>query len=68
MEGSMSKAIVLRTKSDGRLWLVSFDKPAVSEISHAALDGLGVSVTEVDTLPAATERAAAASFPMHVVQ
>lgn len=64
----MSKAIVLRTKSDGRLWLVSFDKPAVSEISHSAVDGLGLSVTEVDTLPAATERAAAASFPMHIVQ
>ncbi len=30
----MSKAIVLRTKDDGRFWLVSFDKPAVSEISR----------------------------------
>ena len=49
----MSKAVVLRTKDDGRFWLVTFDKPAVAEISSSA---------------AAAERSTAASFPMHVVQ
>jgi hypothetical protein len=64
----MSKATVLRTKDDGRFWLVSFDKPAVSEISAVAARGLGVPVTEVETLAAATERSTAAAFPAHVVQ
>ena len=64
----MSKAVVLRTKDDGRFWLVSFDRPTVVEIAATVADGLGVAVTEVETLPAATERCAAASFPMHVVQ
>jgi hypothetical protein len=64
----MSKATVLRTKDDGRFWLVTFDKPAVSEISASAAKGLGAPVTEVETLAAATERSTAAAFPMHVVQ
>jgi len=64
----MSKAIVLRTKEDGRLWLVTFDKPGVAEISSSAVAGLGLSVAEVETVAAATERSAASSFPMHVVQ
>ena len=64
----MSKAIVLRTKDDGRFWLISFDKLAVSEISAVAARGLGVPVTEVETLVAAPERSTAAAFPMHVVQ
>ena len=64
----MSKAIVLRTKDDGRLWLVAFDKPAVSEISSDVAAKLSMSVTDVETLPAIAERSAAASFPMHVVQ
>jgi hypothetical protein len=64
----MSKATVLRTKDDGRFWLISFDRLAVSEISATAARGLGVPVTEVETLAAATERSTAAAFPMHVVQ
>jgi hypothetical protein len=64
----MSKATVLRTMDDGRFWLVTFDRPAVSEISADAARGLGVPVTEVKTLAAATERSTAAAFPMHVVQ
>ena len=64
----MSKATVVRTKEDGRLWLISFDGPTVVEISAAAADGLGVEVTEVETRPAAVERRATAAFPMHVVQ
>ena len=64
----MSKATVLRTKDDGRFWLVSFDKPAVSEISASAVKGLDVPVTEVETLAAASERSTAAAFPMHIVQ
>jgi hypothetical protein len=64
----MSKATVLRTKDDGRFWLVTFDTPAVSEISASAAKGLGVPVTEVETLAAANERSTAAAFPMHVVQ
>ena len=64
----MGKATVLRTKDDGRFWLVSFDRLAVSEISPNAARGLGVPVTEVETLAAATERSTAAAFPMHVVQ
>lgn len=64
----MSKAIVLRTKDDGRFWLVSFDKPAVSEISASAASGLGLPIAEVETFAAAAERSAAAAFPMHVVQ
>jgi hypothetical protein len=64
----MSKAVVLRTKDDGRFWLVTFDKPAVAEISSSAAAGLGVPVAEVETLAAAAERSTAASFPMHVVQ
>ena len=64
----MGKATVLRTKDDGRFWLVSFDRPAVSEISAKAAQGLGVPVMEVETLAAATERSTAAAFPMHVVQ
>jgi hypothetical protein len=64
----MGKATVLRTKDDGRFWLVSFDKPAVSEISADAVRGLGAPVTEVETLAAANERSTAAAFPLHVVQ
>ena len=64
----MNKATVLRTKDDGRFWLVSFDKPAVAEISASAARTLGVPVTEVETLAAASERSSAAAFPMHVVQ
>jgi hypothetical protein len=64
----MSKATVLRTKDDGRFWLVSFDKPAVSEISAAVARGLSVPVTEVEALAATTERSTAAAFPAHVVQ
>jgi hypothetical protein len=64
----MSKATVLRTKDDGRYWLVSFDKPEVSEISASAVKGLDVPVTEVETLAAASERSTAAAFPMHIVQ
>jgi hypothetical protein len=64
----MSKAIVLRTKDDDRLWLVTFDGPAVSEISAKSAEGLGLPVTEVETLAVARERSAAAAFPMHVVQ
>ncbi len=64
----MSKAIVLRTKDDDRFWLVAFDTPAVTEISAKTARGLGVPVTEVETLAAATERSSAAAFPMHVVQ
>jgi hypothetical protein len=64
----MSKATVLHTKDDGRFWLVSFDKPAVSEISAAAARGLDLPVTEVETFAAAGQRSAAASFPAHVVQ
>jgi hypothetical protein len=67
-EESMSKATVLRTKDDGRFWLVTFDTLAVSEISASAVKGLGVPVTEVEALAAATERSTAAAFPMHVVQ
>lgn len=64
----MSKAIVLRTKDDGRLWLVTFDRPAISEISPGVAEGLHMPVAEVETLAAAAERSAAASFPMHVVR
>ena len=64
----MSKATVLRTKDDGRYWLVSFDKPEVSEVSASAVRGLDVPVTEVETLAAASERSTAAAFPMHIVQ
>jgi hypothetical protein len=64
----MSKATVLRTKDDGRFWLVSFDRPAVSELSANAARGLGAPVIEVETLAAADERSAAAAFPLHVVQ
>ena len=64
----MSKATVLRTKDDGRFWLVAFDTLAGSEISASAAKGLRVPVTEVETLTAATERSTAAAFPLHVVQ
>ena len=63
----MSKATVLRTKDDGRYWLISSDKPAVSEISASAAKGLGALVTEVEKLAAATERSTAAASSMPVV-
>jgi hypothetical protein len=67
-EGSMSKAIILRTKDDGRIWLISFDRPTISEISASTARGLDLPVTEVETFAAAGQRSAAASFPAHVVQ
>jgi hypothetical protein len=67
-ERSMSKATVLRTKDDGRFWLVAFDKPTISEISASTARGLELPVMEVETFAAAGQRSAAASFPAHVVQ
>jgi len=49
----MSKAIILRTKDDGRIWLISFDRPTISEISASTARGLDLPVTEVETFAAA---------------
>ena len=64
----MSKAVILRTKDDGRIWLVSFDRPTVSEISASTARELDLPVTEVETFAAARQRSAAASFPAHVLR
>jgi hypothetical protein len=64
----MARAIILRTKEDDKVWLVNFEKGAVSEITSEVADDLAAPVTEVATLEAAQVRASAAAFPFHVVQ
>ncbi len=64
----MARAIIFRTKDDGKLWLVNLDERSVSEIAVPPIDARNGFVLEADVIEAANMRSVAAAHPMFVVQ
>ena len=64
----MTRAIILRTKDDDKLWLINLDERSICEIASDPLDEWGGFVLEAEVIEAANVRSAAAAHPMFAVQ
>jgi hypothetical protein len=64
----MGQAVVMRTREDGRLWLVNFGEGAVTELRPGDVDGLEINAIDVDAVEAARTRASPATFPLIIVE
>jgi hypothetical protein len=63
----MAQAVLMRTRKDGRVWLVNFGEGAVTEVRPGDVEGLKIDAIDVDAVEAAHMRASPATFPLIIV-
>jgi hypothetical protein len=54
----MNRTVIVRTKDDGKVWLVNLDEKNVSELQS---DSVGAGVQEAEVVMMASERSSAAA-------